>query len=75
LQLLLDFSETPYTLPLLKMLERALSKDLDSLYELLRDILLAWEFVDSQTELIVEISHKEIVKRALLKEKCEAWLR
>jgi len=34
-----------YSLPLLKMIERGLFKEFDAVYEVLRDLLLTWEFI------------------------------
>ena len=42
-----------YSLPLLKVLERGLLKEIDQIYEVLRDLLMAWEFIDANSPMIM----------------------
>ena len=66
--------ENLYGLPLLKMLERGLNKEVDSIYEVLRDLMMAREFLDLNTPGI-NLEPRELVSRQSTYEMCEAWLR
>lgn len=69
-----ESDESIYSLPLLKVLERGILKEIDQIYEVLRDLLMAWEFIDANSPLIM-ISPEDVIRRQGLNEKCEAWLR
>ena len=69
-----DSDDKVYTLPLLKVLERGLLTEIDSIYELLRDLLLAWEFIEGNSPMI-SINPEDVVRKQALYETCEAWLR
>ena len=44
------------------MLERGLNKEIDSIYEVLRDILMTREFLDANTP-IINLESEEVVAR------------
>ena len=69
-----DDSQNLYTLPLLKMLERGLAKEIDAIYESLRDLLMAWEYFEMNSP-IISVDSLEVIKNRGLYENCEAWLR
>ena len=63
-----------YSLPLLKVLERGLLKEIDQIYEVLRDLLMAWEFIDANSPMIM-VRPEDVTDRQSRYEGCEAWLR
>ena len=44
------------------------------MYELLRDLLMVWEFFEANSPMIC-MDADEVVRKRELFEKCEAWLR
>jgi hypothetical protein len=48
-----ESNESIYSLPLLKVFERGILKEIDQIYEVLRDLLIAWEFIDANSPLIM----------------------
>lgn len=63
-----------YSLPLLKVLERGLLKEIDQIYEVLRDLLMTWEFIDANSPMIM-VRPEDVTDRQSRYEGCEAWLR
>jgi hypothetical protein len=66
--------ESIYGLPLLKMLERGLNKEMDSIYMTLRDLLITREFIDANTP-VINLQGEAVVSRWNLYTICEGWLR